>query len=103
MALCTKTVGECIKARLECKGREAVLQEMKQLQAAVYVMVGGGLIGNSAATQPAGFYVDGRVSKRPYSLRNIEKAVKTLHIYQDVLGITDMPRDYFDCHNCDVW
>lgn len=48
------------------------------MQAAVYVMAGGGLVGRSAAEQPADFYIDDRVSRRPYPIKVIHNAVKTL-------------------------
>ena len=56
-------------------------------QIAVYVMAGGGLIGKSAAEQPAGFYVDSRVSRRPYKLRDIYAAVRVLVRMAEAAGL----------------
>lgn len=47
-------------------------------QIAVYVMVGGGMLGSSAALRPASFYIDTRVSRLPYSKRKIMDAVHSL-------------------------
>jgi len=52
-------------------------EEVPTLQVAVYVMCGGGFIGQSAAEQPVGFYIDDRC-KVPYSRTAIYKAVKRL-------------------------
>lgn len=47
-------------------------------QVAVYVMVGGGYLGRSAAQSPADFYIDDRVGARPYSRTKIYTAVAYL-------------------------
>jgi hypothetical protein len=61
------------------------------MQTALYVMVGGGLLGRSAAEQPLKFYIDPRVSKRPYGKNDIMKAVKHL--------ITEAKRHGMDPNN----
>lgn len=55
-------------------------------QIAIYVMVGGGLIGRSFAEQPYGAYVDSRTSKRPYAMREIEQMQKLLVLMAEVAG-----------------
>jgi len=64
------------------------------MQVAVYVMAGGGLIGRLAAEQPADFYVDTRVSRRPYGLRDLSRAVKVLAVIADANGLNphNMPK-----------
>lgn len=52
--------------------------KIQAMQVAVYVMCGGGMIGRFAATKPADFYIDDRVSRRPFGLRKIMKAVQAL-------------------------
>ena len=84
--------------------REQCLREFQNLQIVAYVMAGGGFVGRSAAEQPWGFYVDGRVSKRPYSITKIGNAVASLRIFAEVLGFTTntMPR-MPDFPNCGVF
>lgn len=48
------------------------------MQAAVFTMAGGGLLGRFAATNPAEFYLDTRVSRRPYSATKILTACANL-------------------------
>ena len=63
------------------------------MQIAVYAMVGGGLLGRSAAEQPADFYIDGRVGKLPYTRRHIIGAVERLALIAQANGLNphDMP------------
>lgn len=61
-------------------------QKIGHQQIALYVMVGGGMIGRSFAEQPKGAYVDSRVGKRPYSMKEIDQARKILVIMAEVAG-----------------
>lgn len=74
-------------------GRETVAF----MQIALFVMCGGGLIGHMAAEQPEDFYIDDRLSKRPYARKDIYQAVATLITLARVNGIDtkkmpEMPR-----------
>lgn len=67
-------------------------------------VAGGGILGKSAAEQPADFYVDARVSRRPYPLRQLYRAVKTLALLAEANGLNPhampaMP----DFHNLGVF
>jgi hypothetical protein len=87
------------------KGGTALLrQEMNSLRIAIHAMVGGGWLGNSAANQPNGFYIDGRSGKLPYPRRQILQAVEVLRIYMKVLKYTNetLPR-FPSFHNCGVF
>jgi len=90
---------------LKVKGGKAKLrEEMQALRIAIYTMIGGGMLGNFAVNQPKDFYIDSRVSKRPYKLRDIYQAVAVLAVYVNVLKLTTdtMPRlPHF--HNCGVF
>jgi hypothetical protein len=73
-------------------------------QVAVYVMCGGGWLGESAARRPAGFYIDDRCGKLPYPRRSIMQAVDTLATIAKANGLDpnnlpEMPR----FHNCGVF
>jgi hypothetical protein len=93
------------REELKQKGGKAKLrEEMQALRVAVYTMIGGGMIGNFAVNQPKDFYIDSRVSKRPYKIRQIYQAVAVLAVYVKVLKLTydTMPRmPHF--HNCGVF
>jgi len=74
------------------------------LQVAVYVMAGGGIIGRLAAEQPADFYVDSRVGRRPYPMGALCQAVKVLAALAEVHGLDPhhmppMPR----FHGCGIF
>jgi hypothetical protein len=90
---------------LKAKGGKAKLrEEMQALRVAIYTMIGGGFIGNFAVNQPGDFYIDSRVSKRPYKQRDIYQAVAVLAVYFKVLKYThaNVPRlPHF--HNCGVF
>lgn len=47
-------------------------------QVAVYVMCGGGMLGNFAAEQPADFYIDDKVGWLPYPKSVIRETVREL-------------------------
>lgn len=74
------------------------------MQVAVYVMCGGGLIGKSAAEQPADFYIDDRASRRPYRKVQIYRAVRTLELLAQANGLDprNMPA-MPDFHNLGVF
>ena len=74
------------------------------LQIVVYVMCGGGMIGRSAAEQPANFYIDTRVSARPYPTKAIYQAVETLVTLAKANGLDpyNMP-PMPDFHSCGVF
>lgn len=57
------------------------------MQVAVYVMAGGGMLGRSAAEQPGSFYVDARVSRRPYSERKLFLATRILAAIAEANGL----------------
>ena len=85
------------------KGAE-VLAEMKSLQVAVYVMIGGRMLGQFAAEQPEDFYIDSRVGKLKYNKRSILQAVQVLAIYAKVLEFTKQTMPKMQrFHNCGVW
>jgi len=56
-------------------------------QVAVYVMAGGGIIGRLAAEQPADFYIDDRVSRRPYPKAQIYAAVAIMEAMAECNGM----------------
>lgn len=96
---------ENLKDRLKSGGRRQLLREMEQLQTAAYVMVGGGLLGRSLAEQPRDFYIDDRVSKRPYPWKAIANVMQVLVLYAGVLKLDPrkLPNKYFDAHASGVW
>ena len=74
------------------------------MQTAVFVMCGGGYLGNFAATQPAKFYIDDRVSRLPYGKKAIYQAVETLCTVATANGLDPnrLPeRPQF--HNCGIF
>lgn len=93
------------RQELKVKGGKAKLrEEMQALRVAIYTMIGGGMLGDFAVNQPKDFYIDARVSKRPYKNRSIYQAVAVLALYVKVLGLNydTMPRmPHF--HNCGVF
>jgi hypothetical protein len=62
---------------IRCAGGD-VERAIQTLQLVVFTMAGGGWLGESASVQPGGFYVDGRVSRRPYQVRAIKQATRVL-------------------------
>lgn len=63
------------------------------MQTAVYVMVGGGMLGRFAAEQPADFYIDNRVGRLPYSRKEVSQAVSILALIAEKNGLNphDLP------------
>ena len=98
-------VRDCLKR----KGKRNVRREMRQLQLTAYVMVGGGMLGASAARQPKDFYVDARCAKRPYGIKAIKQVTRVLALHAEFLGldpnsIPDEPgKSFMDHHNCGVF
>lgn len=96
-----KQVEENLRERKKSGGRKQFLAELQQLQVAVNVMCGGGFLGSFAAEQPGeGFYIDSRVGRLPYKVKEIYQAVAVLALYQKVAGLKKMPTNYRDFHNC---
>lgn len=91
-----------VKKVLQQRSKESVTQDAKNLQIAVYVMCGGGLLGISAAENPKDFYIDDRVRKLPFPKRQIKQAVKVLGIYAEVLDWKEMPK-CGNFHNCGIF
>ncbi len=73
-----RTASEAIEVMSDLIGKnwtqEEASAQIPLLQIAIYVMVGGGFIGRMYAEQPADAYIDSRVGRRPYSIREINKA-----------------------------
>lgn len=84
--------------------QHATKDSLAHLQTAVYVMAGGGFLGQSAACQPASFYIDARCGKLPYPKRAILQAVQALVIEAGVLGVdpNNLP-PIARWHNCGVF
>jgi hypothetical protein len=84
--------GRAVKVEDDLKW--ATEEDLKNLQIEVYVMCGGGLLGDFATTQPADFYIDVRVGKLPYPKRDVIQAVKVLEAMAIKLGKNphDLPR-----------
>jgi len=57
------------------------------MQIAIYVMCGGGVLGTLAAEQPADFYIDGRTGRLPYKKAQIRQAVETLKTFAIIHGL----------------
>jgi hypothetical protein len=73
-------------------------------QVAVYVMCGGGFLGQFAARQPADFYIDSRVGRLPFGRREIGQAVAVLATIAEAKGLDPhhlppMP----DFHACGIF
>lgn len=73
-------------------------------QIVVFVMLGGGMLGLSAAEQPADFSIDGRVGRLPFTRKEICQAVSVLITLAIKAGLNPhkmppMPK----FHNCGVF
>mgnify|MGYP001589640693 CR=1 FL=1 len=77
-------------------------EAIERAQVAVYVMVGGGIIGRFAAESPAEFYVDDRATTR-YPKGQVVRAVKYLVALAEASGLDpkNMPMPRF--HNLGVF
>lgn len=94
------------KAQLEVFAESAAFwkDSIGAMQVAVYVMAGGGFLGRAAAEQPADFYIDSRVTRRPYPVADICRAVEVLATIAKANGLDphnlpEMPR----LHNLSVF
>ena len=94
------TIGEYERQAVE-RGDK---QDIGSHQVAVYVMCGGGILGRSAAEQPAGFYIDSRCGRLPYNRKEIEQAVAVLAIIAEVQGLDahSLPK-MPDFHACGIF
>ena len=79
-------------------------ERIANLQVAVYVMCGGGMLGLMAAEQPADFYIDDRCGRLPYSEAEICQAIEVLKTLAAKAGLNPhkMPtKGAF--HACGIW
>ena len=74
--------GSRVKIDTMIEGDEELL---RNLQVAVYVMCGGGMLGSFAMKQPADFYIDARVGRLPYPRKKIYIAIEVLKALAEVL------------------
>ena len=67
--------------------------EIATLQVAIYVAVGGGRLGREYAEKPKTAYIDKRVSRLPYSMKQIEALRQFLVIVAESKGLdpNDLP------------
>lgn len=88
------TTSELAAAVPENWTEEEAKKQVPLLQIAIYVMVGGGMIGRSYAEQPETAYIDMRVGRRPYGIRDIFKAQAVLIAMAKRAGFdpNDMPK-----------
>ena len=90
-------------AYVEANGT-ATPEAIRALQVAVYTMCGGGLLGRSAAEQPADFYIDSRVGKLPYSKKEIVQAAGVLALLAAKVGYNSHNMPIMPTfHNCGIW
>jgi len=79
-------------------------RDIGTLQIVAYVAAGGGMLGRSAAEQPADFYIDARSGRLPYGRRRITQIVAVLAAIAEARGLDPhhmptMP----DFHSCGVF
>lgn len=67
------------------KSKKPTEKELEHLQVMVYVMVGGGMLGRFAMSQPADFYIDLRVGRLPYPQKDIFNVIEMLKAVCDYL------------------
>jgi len=77
--------------------------ELPLMQACVYTMCGGGMLGRFAAENPADFYIDDRVGKLPYPKKEIYQAVAVLKTLAEVWGYDAHHLPDFTFHNMGVF
>jgi len=97
----TKLDPEQVARRYEGWTRKQKLRELENLQVAVYVAAGGGMIGRMYAEQPADAYVDTRAGRRPYPMGTLENMVLVMVVLAKLLKLDPhalplMPQ----FHNC---
>lgn len=99
-----KIVEEKLREDLALCGEEAIVQELKNLQIAIYVMCGGGLLGKLAVEDPWNFYLDDRTAKLPYKRAEILQSIEVLKVYAKVLeeDINTMP-PVSQFHSCGIF
>jgi hypothetical protein len=68
-------------------GGTPTIKDIESIQWIVYTMIGGGMLGEFAMTQPADFYIDLRVGRLPYPHRRIFHAVEILKGLAEYLGL----------------
>jgi hypothetical protein len=74
---------------------------MEHLQTALYVMCGGGWLGEVCAKQSEAFYSDSRNGKLPYPSKEVAQALSVFKIYLRVLGVVPPRRTVF--HNSGIF
>lgn len=89
---------------VRASAKEWPCESVGTLQVALYVMCGGGGLGESAAQHPAEFYIDDRCGRLPYSKRAIMQAVAVLIEFAQAHGMDPrrMPR-MPEFHRCGVF
>lgn len=67
--------------------------EIGPQQIAVYIMLGGGMIGEFATQKPADFYLDERAPNPPYHIAKIQQAIRVLIAIAEAHGLDphDLP------------
>lgn len=83
-------------------GRGEVYEEMKHVQTTLYIMCGGGWLGDTAAHHPDVFHIDGRSGALPYSKADIFQVLAVFKVYLRVLGYEKPPRRVMP-HSCGVF
>ena len=78
-------------------GNKPTIKELEHLQVMVYTMIGGGMLGQFAMTQPESFYIDLRVGRLPYSKKDIYNVIEMMKASCDYLGKNpnDLPAPSF--------
>lgn len=79
-------IEESLRNRLSYGERDKLLIECFQLQMVIFVMIGGGMLGESAARQPENFDFDDRTSPI-YPKKSILQVVEIILIYAKVLNL----------------
>jgi hypothetical protein len=74
-------------------------EQVSKMQTAVFVMCGGGMLGGSAARQPADFYIDSRCGRLPYGKRQIMRAVEILAQTATLCGMDPHDLEFDRFHN----
>lgn len=78
---------EAVKRSFEHDMASFGTDSIPPMQVAVFVMCGGGFLGQMAAGQPADFYIDDRCGRLPFTRREIMQAVQVLAIAAGVYGL----------------
>jgi len=75
-------------------GRLRLLDQLRQMQAAVYTMCQGGEMGRAAADHPGSFYIDERTGESPYPDDMILQFTKGMTVLCEVLKLD--PKNLMD-------